>query len=127
MAPNRLPWSSQRATLPSSQSVRPLTMKTTIAQPSSCGPRRSHRNSGTPRSRRTLRAFGTVQILSVLIVLAPLGRTWSLEAGHFHLAPRDQPLRLGSLAAWVGARLVVVRGVNDRRDQVEAAIYRAEC
>src|SRR3712207_5565422 len=42
----------------------PATISTTIAQRSSSGPRRSHRKSGTPSSRRTDSAFGTVQIRS---------------------------------------------------------------
>src|ERR1700712_1010264 len=37
-------------------------MSTAKAQPSACGPRSSHRNSGTPKSREKLSRFGIVRI-----------------------------------------------------------------
>ncbi|MFD1050101.1 DUF4135 domain-containing protein, partial [Kibdelosporangium lantanae] len=50
---------------------------------------------------------------TVFIVLAPLGRARSPEAGHFHPAPRDQPLRLGLLAT--GCWGEVGRGAGRKR------------
>ncbi|GAB3914741.1 hypothetical protein GCM10029964_126740 [Kibdelosporangium lantanae] len=41
-------------------------------------------------------ALGVIGMVTVPSALAPLGQAWSLQAGHFHPTPRDQPLRLGS-------------------------------
>src|SRR5690606_36352410 len=62
--PSLLTWLNARATFPSSQSVNPATASTASAHPSARGPRASHRNTGTPRRRRKLSRFGTVQIRS---------------------------------------------------------------
>src|SRR5687767_6601679 len=63
-APRRLYWFSHLASLPSAQSLIPATIRTISAQPSDSGPSSSHRNSGTPSSRSTERALGSVHTRS---------------------------------------------------------------